>query len=249
MFGRRKHPLGSTSAPPPPPPAPPGAGEPFPIDKMDRALEAAIRLFTRALDDAGVDAGELAIRSEVPADVTGALANCTTYRGEAGGGLTYLVLGLTADFKAFMYPPHCRLFFIINSTGICEDPHAQSFLKELAPGQFPGPLIDAHLMRQWIRYILPTGEAMKAGQSRLEALHQELMRDLMAVLERTPHELLAKIDDKAVFRDWAGGLPGTIGRPLTPDVERMNGLPLTPFIADVLTRHLAEMQMDGLKNR
>ena len=45
----------------------------------------------------------------MPSNVTQALAECTTYRGEDDGGLTYLVLGVTADFKAFMYPQHCRL--------------------------------------------------------------------------------------------------------------------------------------------
>jgi hypothetical protein len=241
MFGRRKE--------PPADPPPPDGREPFPIEKMDAALDGAIRLFTRALDDAGVDAGSLAIRGEVPANVTQALADCTTYRGETDGGLTYLVLGLTPDFKAFMYPPHCRLFFIINSTGICEDEHTQSFLKQLAPGQLPGPLIDAHLMRRWIGYILPTGQALKAGQSALEALHQELMRDLMAVLNQVPPELAQRVNDKDIFRDWAGGFPGTIGRPLDDSVPRMNGLPMTPFIEDVLTRALAELQAEGLRQQ
>lgn len=244
MFGRRKEPRGR-----PPTTPSPGGGEPFPIGKMDAALDGAIRLFTKALDDAGVDAGALAIRGAAPANVSGALAECTTYRGEADDGLTYLVLGITADFRAFMYPPHCRLFFIINAAGICEDEHTQSFLKDLAPNQLPGPLLDAHLMRQWIGYILPTAEAMKAGQSALEALHRKLMGDLMAVLNRAPPEFVRKIDDKAVFREWVGGWPGAIGRPLTPDVERMNGLPVTPFIAEVLTTHLAELQMNGLRNR
>ena len=81
--------------------------------------------------------GALAIRGPVPGGVTAALSDCTTYRGEPDGGPTYLVLSLTADFKAFMYPPHCRLFFIINATGICEDEHAASMLTTIAPHQFP----------------------------------------------------------------------------------------------------------------
>ena len=93
MFGRRKEPPAS--------PPPPGGREPFPIEKMDRALDGAIRLFTRVLDKAGVDAGELAIRGPVPNGITQALADCTTYRGQDDGNLTYLVLGLTADFKEF----------------------------------------------------------------------------------------------------------------------------------------------------
>ena len=241
MFGRRKEPPSSP---------PPGDGpEPFPIDKMDKALDGAIRLFTRALDDAGVDCGELAIRGEVPANVTQALAGCTTYRGEDDGGLTYLVLGLTPDFKQFMYPPHCRLFFIINSTGICEDEHTQSFLPQLAPGQLPGPLADAHMMRVWIRYILPTGKALKGGFSELEALHQKLMGDLMGVLNRVPAQLAKGLNDKEIFRDWVGGFPGTIGRPLDDSVPRMNGLPMTPFIEDLLIRTLANLQAEGLRQQ
>ena len=240
MFGRRKEPPASP---------PPGDSEPFPIDKMDRALDGAIRLFTRVLDQAGVEAGGLAIRGEVPPNVTQALADCTTYRGEEGGGLTYLVLGLTADFKEFMYPPHCRLFFIINSTGICEDQHAQDLLPQLAPGQLPGPMIDAHLMRRWIRYILPTGQAMKDGFAELEPLHQKLMADLMEVFDLAPPELASKVDGKAVFRDWVGGFPGTIGRPLDDSVPRMNGLPMTPFIENILINYLAEMQADALRER
>ncbi|HEY0164202.1 MAG TPA: hypothetical protein VGB39_02390 [Sphingomicrobium sp.] len=239
MFGRRKE---------PPAAPPPGGQEPFPIDKMDAALDGAIRLFTRVLDNAGVDPGQLAIRGAVPAGVTKALAECTTYRGEDDGGLTYLALGLTADFKEFMYPPHCRLFFIINSTGICEDQHAQSILGQIAARQLPGPLLDAHLMRVWIRYILPTPQALKGGAAAMDALHQNLMRDLMTALNRMPQSMASGLDDKAIFRDWAGGFPGTIGRPLDDSVPRMNGLPVTPFINDVLIRYLADVQAGGLRD-
>jgi hypothetical protein len=246
MFGRRKVPFGSEGNGPPPPPS---GKDPFPIEKMDRALENAIRLFTRALDEAGVDAGELAIRGEVPPNVTKQLAECTTYRGEEDGGLTYLALGITPDFKAFMYPPHCRLYLIINSTGICEDPHTQSFLKTLAPAQFPGPMVDAHIMRTWIRYILPTGEALRQGAETLGNLHESMMHDMTAVVRRVPPAFAQQLDLKEIFKEWVSGFPGTIGRPLTPDVERMNGLPVTPFIAETLTRFLAELQADGIRQQ
>jgi hypothetical protein len=216
---------------------------------MDHALEAAIRLFTRALDDAGVDAGALALRGAVPSNVTELLANCTTYRGEDDGGLTYLILGLTADFKAFIYPPHCRLFLIINSTGICEDPAAASILKAVAPGQFPAPMIDAHLMRRWIQYILPLPAAMQEGPKTLKAFHERLMADLMGVIRSVPAEWAEKVDLHARFKDWAAGYPASIGQRLTPEVKRMNGLPMTPFIADLLTDFLAQTQMRGLAER
>lgn len=247
MFGRRKVPVvsGGQGLPPPPP----AGNEPFPIEKMDRALDSAIRLFTRTLDDSGVDAGELAIRGDVPANVTRQLAECTTYRGEDGGGLTFLALGITADFKAFMYPPHCRLFLIINSTGICEDPHTQSFLKALAPAQLPGPMLDAHTMRRWIRFILPTADAMRQGPEALNSLHSRMRHDMMAVIRRVPPVFERQLPVKEVFNEWVSGFPGTIGRSLTPDIERMNGLPVTTFIAETLTRFLAQLQADGLRQQ
>ena len=248
MFGRRKVPFGGAPAGSPPPP-PPGGKEPYPIGKMDDALDGAIRLFTRALDHAGVDAGRLAVRGAVPPKVTAALADCTTYRGEDDGGLTYLVLGLTTDFKAFSYPPHCRLFLIINSTGLFEDPAAAGILDTLAPEQLPSPLLDGHLMRRWIRYILEVPDALRAGAPAVEALHHRLMEELMDVINSAPPAIAEKIDARAHFDEWSSGLPAAIGRPLTPDVPRMNHLPMTPFIEETLTRFLAELQMRGLSER
>lgn len=244
MFGRRKEPFRPPAAPPPPPP---GGREPFPIDKMDRALEATILLFTRALDDAGVDAGGLALRGPVPPNVGELLANCTTYRAGDDGTPTYLALGITPDFKAFAYPPHCRLFFILNSVGICEDPAAAAILNQLAPHQLPGPLIDAHFMRRWIRFILPTAEALKQGQAALETLIKSLIDALVEVARQVPAEFAARIDVQGVAREWGSGFPGTIGRPLDAEVPRMNGLPMTEFIADVLTNELARLQAEGLR--
>ena len=245
MFGRRKEPF----RPPAPPPPPPGATEPFPIDKMDRALEATIRLFTRVLDDAGVDAGPLALRGPVPDNVGGLLANCATYRAGDGEPPTYLALGITPDFKAFSYPPHCRLFFILNSVGICEDPAAAHILRDLAPHQLPAPLVDAHFMRRWIRFILPTADALKQGQAALEALTKSLIDAMVEVARQVPPEFAARLDVQGMAREWCSGFPGTIGRPLDDSVPRMNGLPMTPFIENVLVGELARIQAEGLRQQ
>jgi hypothetical protein len=246
MFGRRKLPFGAS---PPSPPPPPGGKEPFPIEKMDSALEGAIRLFTHVLDSAGVDAGELAIRGAVPEDVSSQLAACNTYRGEPDGSLSYLALGVTRDFKAFMYPPHCRLYFILNSTGVCEDRHVRQILPQVAPFQLPPPMIDAHMMRAWVKHIVPTGAAMRGGDSALEAVLHALLTDLAAVARRVPAAWAKRVDVTALVREWASGWPGTIGRPLTADVPRMNGLPMTPFISELLTQELARLQAEGISEQ
>src|SRR5689334_22635180 len=95
---------------------------------MDRALEGAIRLFTRVFDDAGADCGYLGLRGQpVPEDVSGILARCTTYKSNDGSE-QYLTLATTPDFQQFNFVPHCRLFLILNATGICESAHAAHLL-------------------------------------------------------------------------------------------------------------------------
>lgn len=244
MFGRRKNPVGGGPATPPP-----GGKEPFPIEKMDRALDGAIRLLTRALDEANVDAGKLAIRGSVPSGVTDALAACTSYRGQDDGSLTFLALGLTPDFKGFLYPPHCRLYLIINATGIAEDPAAFDILKSVASAQFRRPLIDAHLLRRWIRFILPMPEAMRGGPAALGTIAKRIRAELMAVINDVPPAWASRIDFGALIDEWTSGYPGTIGHKLTPDVRRMNGLPVTPFIEKTLTNYLADLQMQGNMDR
>jgi hypothetical protein len=214
---------------------------------MDRALEATIRLFTRVLDDAGFDAGALALRGPVPDNVGELLAGCATYR--TGGALTYLALGITLDFKGFSYPPHCRLYFILNSVGICEDPHAASMLSQLALHQLPGPLVDAHFMRRWIRFILPVGAAMTQGRAVMDPVMLKLIDELIEVVRMAPKPIAEQIDLEGRMREWASGYPGSIGRPLDDSVPRMNGLPMTPFIEDILTNELARLQAEGIRQQ
>ena len=226
------------------PPAPPPF-DPFPINKMDRALEAAIRLFTKVLEGAGVHCGRLALRGDVPANVGALLADCTTYRAEPDGTSTFLALGLTPDFKQFSYPPHCRLYFILNAVGICEDPHAAGLLASLAGDQLPGPLVDAWLMRRWIHFILKTNEAVRGGDAGLRSFLDALRAALADAIQAVPPQWHRKLDLDAHLRDFATGFPGTIGHRLDPQTRRMNGLPVTPFIETVLIDALAGLQAQG----
>jgi len=242
MFGTRNSGFGRKAPPPPP-------FDPFPIDKMDRALEAAILLFTKVLDDAGVDCGRLALRGPMPADTGALIADCTSYRCEPDGEPTFLALGVTPDLKQFSYPPHCRLFFVLNSVGICEDPHAASILGRIAADQLPGPLVDAWLLRRWVQFILPTNHALRGGDSAIVAFLDSLRAGLMEVIHRVPDAWQADLDLKSRFLEFANGFPGTIGHKLTAETRRMNGLPVTPFIEDVLIRTLADIQAQGLRDR
>jgi hypothetical protein len=247
MFGKRRVPFGGK--PKAEPPIPPGGGaEPYPIERMDAALDGAIRLFTRALDLAGIDMGSLAIRGSVPADVIQQLTDCTSFRGGEDGSPTYLVLGVTRDFKAMMYPPHCQMFLIVNSAGICED-SSEGLLASLAPMQLPQPLVQAHVMRRWIRFILPTGRAMKDGEAGLVRLHQQLSAEINDVLSQIPNKLAAQIGPANIAEEWCWGFPAVYTQPLTAETERMNNLPVTGFIAQTLTNFLADMQMRGLQEQ
>lgn len=249
MFGRRKVPFGGLPEAPPPPP-PPSAKEPFPIEKMDRALDAAIRLFTRVLDDAGVDSGYLALRGDpVPEDVSGLIAGCTIYRGQEDGGETYLALAVTSDFNQFNYAPHCRLYFVLNATGICENPHTANMLSTLAPSQLPGPLIDAWLMRRWIRFMLGAVDALKGGVAAQEEYFGQMGKALGEVVSAVPPDWRESLGLRDRYMQFADGFPVGVGQPLDASVPRMNGLPMTPEIAGHLTDFMAQAQARGLSER
>ncbi|MGZ8999210.1 MAG: hypothetical protein ACXW2T_10190, partial [Allosphingosinicella sp.] len=50
-------------------------------------------------------------------------------------------------------------------------------------------------------------------------------------------------------REWCSGFPGTIGRPLTAEVKRINALPMTDFVETLITDFLVETQMRGLSEQ
>ncbi len=239
MFGRRKTPVNQA----PPPPSPPRPWEP--AEKMDRALEAAIRLYTEAFRTAGGDCMALGLPGAPPSGVAGLLADCVVYND----GREFLTLGVTRDFEAFSYQPHCQLYLMINAALILEDLPPSPLRNEIAIAQVGAPLIHAQLMRRWITSIRPAGDALKAGQTALSALASRMLADLQSVAEQTPPWLAAKVDLNDCLDQWRGGFPGAIGRPLDPNIQRMNGLPVTKFIETLLTDFLVETQMRGLQGR
>jgi hypothetical protein len=245
MFGRRKTPFSANvSSPPPPPPS--GNGWP-PFRKMDAALDAAIRLFSRALEQAGQEVAGLSLPGPPPTSVAALLSDCIVYAGEDGP--EFLTLGTSEDFKAFAYQPHCRLFLIINAALILEDLPLGDLRSDIAVSQVPRPLIDAHMMKRWISFIRPTGEAMTGDKSRLIAIMQRLRADTLAVGRLAPEWISQRVDIQDCSAEYCSGFPASIGRPLTPEVKRINNLPMTDFVEGLITQFLVETQMRGLSEQ
>jgi len=244
MFGRRTTPFGGA----PNPPSPPSNDDWPPFKKMDAALDAAIRLFSRALEQAAQDIGGLSIPGEAPPSVSSLLADCIVYPGR--NGPEFLTLGITRDFKGFTYQPHCRLFLILNAALILEDLQLGPLRSDIAISQVPRPLIDAHMMKKWIRLIRPTGDATANGDmDRLSAIAQQLPANMMEIGRLAPRWISERISIEECAHEWSTGFPGTIGRPLAPDVKRINNLPMTDFVEKLITDFLVETQMQGLNER
>ena len=155
-FGRRADSSGSPSPPPN------GSGWP-PYKKIDDALTIAIRLYSKAVWDAGKSCGGLGLRGPVPPNVGMLLADCVVEDGPDGP--IYLTFGSTRDFKSFQYAPHCRLFLMINAAKILQEfPTGLPSRNEIAINQVPRCLLDAWLLKRWIKSIGPLGEAMTRGR-------------------------------------------------------------------------------------
>lgn len=214
---------------------------------MDGALEAALRLFTDAIEQAGQDCGGLAARGAPPQGVAPLLTTSVTYAGKDGP--EFLSFSLTKDFKGFTHQPNCRLFFIVNSASILE--MANSDLRaQIALNQVPSALVDAHIMKCWLGYVERIGDAMRDGNEKgLIGLFHAMVAEIVEVGRRAPAWIARQIDVDSRVQEWRSGLPAVSGRQLTADVKRIGGLPMTDFIAGMINDFLVEAQVQGIQAR
>ncbi len=219
-----------------------------PGGKIDTAMSAAIGLFTRILQEEGRDVGNYAMPEHNGAQVRELVAKCITY--EDGGVAQYATLGVTRDFNAFSYQPHCFLFLINNAAMIAEDllPGPQRAM--LAASQCREPLFHAHVMRQWIKHIRPVGKALTSNEPEaLDLCFKALIADVAKVVQSAPQWLSSETNLGNLAKEWLSGYPGTIGRPLDGEVRRINNIPMTDFVAELLTDWMAQIQAQGLREQ
>ena len=241
-FGRRKN---STSSQTQSPPTDPTSWQPY--AKMDAALTGAIYLFTEALEQAGKDCGSLAIRGAIPPKVGELLADCVIYPDK--DGQEFVTLGLTTNLEAFSYQPHCRLFLMINAALILQEVWTDRSLRDsVAVSQVPSTLVEAHLLRRWIKAIGPLGKVIAAGNfDQILAVNRPYLIECMSLKASVPSWIARQINIDACIKEWCSGIPAAIARPLTADVKRINNLPVTDFVADLIKQFLVETQMRGLR--
>lgn len=218
-----------------------------PLIKIDSALDAALRLFTQALNQAGKDSGGLAVNGPAPVDVASLLAESVIYPGQ--NGTEFLTLALLHS-KGYSSPPHFRLFTIINAALLLEKLPDSPLRSDCAVGQVPRPFIDAHMMKIWIKYIQPTGDALaKQDEASLEAVLRALASETIGLGRLVPKWMLQRIDIDECTREWRSGFPGTVGQPLTADVKRINQLPVTEFVGKQITDFMVELQVQGVREQ
>lgn len=247
MFGKKPLAFGRRNDGPSAPPPPIDGDNEYPIRKMRDALELAIALCTDVLLRTGRDCGTLGIHRQYPPNVGRQLAECITYKSE--NQPSFLALGQTKDFIGFSYQPHCRLFFVINAIGIAESMALSPQMPTNAARELCRALVDAHLMRNWIDYIQPTGKALADDAEAITNLLVAMRKSMKQIFLHAPDWLTNEVDVEAQLVDWGDGWPGVLTHTLKSDTGRLNGLPLTPFIEQVLTNFLVEAQMNGKRTR
>ncbi|QTD57581.1 hypothetical protein [Parasphingorhabdus cellanae] len=246
MFGKRTSVFGkkAVDTPPSPPPGPP-VDSWEPEDKMIIALEAAIRLFSRTLEQAGLDCGRLALSGEPPAKVSLLLADCIVYSGKEGK--EFLALGRSKDFRSFSFEPHFRMFLILNAVLILEDLPPSVERSQIAISEVPRQLMDAHLMLCWVRFIRPLGKAWTGPEAEMGEMIHDMQNELVAVGQSAPGWLTERVSTKDCVQEWGSAFPATLGQTLEKDTPRINGLPMTDIIEEATTKFLVDTQVQGLK--
>jgi hypothetical protein len=97
---------------------------------------------------------------------------------------------------------------------------------------------------------MPTAvEALQGGAAAQKEYFGRFGKELAEVVSATPPEWREAIGLHDRYMQFVDGFPVGMGLPLTADVPRMNGLPMTPEVKVHLTNYLAEMQARGLTNR
>jgi hypothetical protein len=186
--------------------------------------------------------------------VAALLADCVIE--PRANGPHFVTLGRTPDFEDFSYLPHCRLFFMISAALILQDdlppdwPHRNA----LAISTVPRPLLDAWFLKSWIKTIGPMGQALAKG--RRDDLHADLVAILRAFIDEcagleasVPKWVDQQVNFHACGKEWVtGGFPAALGQPLTANVKRINDLPMTDFVADLIKKALVDLQTQAFRD-
>ena len=233
-------------AKPPMAPAPPTPSW-EPVDKLDAALDAAIKLFSRALEQAGKNGGKLALPGAPPANVSSTLAESVVYGAE--GSRKFMTLGLTQDFRAYRYSPQFQLFMILGAANRLASAGARPAAERVL-GQIPRALLHAQMMKAWIRFIVPTGEALRAKEDRPDRL-ADIARGvdaaLLVVQQSAPSWMSRHVDLGEAGLSWSQGYPAALSQNLGADTPRLNALPMSRPAADMIVQFMGAAQAEGLK--
>lgn len=242
MFGRK----GTTPPPASPHPAQ-SAPQWWPVAQLGPALDATLALFTSALRPIGRDLGpfsQAGSTSQVAQQLTQAVLHTDA------SGPKFVNLGITTDFKAFTYQPHCNLFMILNAINLLEDPVSADLRNQIASGQLARPCADAVIMRAWLDFVEPVGEAARSGsENALNAVGERLVRTLVQRAQQLPEWIAQAIDLREVAHEWGSGFPGLYTQPMDDEVKTLNGLVMRPFVAEQITDFLAKLQMGAFAQR
>jgi hypothetical protein len=211
-----------------------------PGEPLDAALAAAIRLFSRRLEQSGKSAGRLSLPGEAPQGVAAAIAGGVIPAADSGGR-KFLTFAASADLKSFTYTPHLQLYRIYAAATLLET-GAPRLPAELVASEAPPALLHAHLMRGWLRYVAPTGEALRvkdAREARLEVVARGLSAELSAIAGSAPRWLSAQVDIGEAVESWTHGYPAALSQYLSVDTPRINDLAMSQPAADLILHMLA----------
>jgi hypothetical protein len=241
LFGSK--PLADSEPSAPAPSAP--AWEP--IDKMDAALGAAIRLFARAVEQAGKGCGKLSLPGAPPKNVVSLLADSVVFT--ADGGDKFLTLGQSQDLKTFLYAPHVQLYTILSVATLLES-DARQLSSKVVLAEVPRALLHAQMMKRWIRFIQPTGDALRTQadrEERLTSIMRGLKAEVFSIARTAPGWIWPDVDANEAVESWTKGYPAALSHYLGADTPRISGLPMSQPAADAILNLLAATQADGAR--
>jgi hypothetical protein len=219
---------------------------------MRDALDAVIRRLSQALVHFDVDCGLLGDATPVTGDLRARLGDSLCF--DQDGQASFLTLYRTSNFRQIECLPHWRLFVITSALGFAEYVTVPSFDHalggQIARSEFTATLLDAHMLKAWIALAPPTGKAAAArDQEALRMIRETMIEQATVIGDRAPPGLLGRDVVRLRIDEWCTGWPALMAGPLTAETRRINKLPMDANADAAITRRLAELQANGLKEQ
>lgn len=223
----------------------------LPIADIQRALDNALWAVAAELSAYGIDCkGWTGVEVDI-ATISDEIASSLISQGEQGP--EFMTLARSKDMQSFDFNPHLQLFHIQATLNTyCELRRAgtpRNHLCAFLLGQCLSAIITARLLRHWLQFAGPTGQALASGSvDALRHVAKQSEQTLLAVLGDIPPALSEHVELQSHFDSWQY-FPVILTETFDESKRGPNNLPMNQSARESVTVYMAQVTLAGVTER